>query len=71
MDFVPDNQKDVCKSLSDGKCPVKDGDVVTHKTKLPIEAPFEEVTIAMESYITDENKKPLFCYRTTVTVKNM
>lgn len=49
---------------------MNDGDVVTHTVKLPVEAPYE-ATISMEAYVTDQNKKALFCYRTTVTVKDV
>ncbi|XP_063704527.1 uncharacterized protein LOC134833916 [Culicoides brevitarsis] len=69
IDFVPAEDQDACKGLTSGKCPVKDGDVVTHQIKLPVEAPME-ATISMEAYVTDENKKALFCYRTQITVKN-
>lgn len=70
IEFVPADQKDACKGLTSGTCPVKEGDVVTHKVNLPVEAPME-ATIHMEAYVTDQNKKAIFCYRTTVTVKDV
>uniref|UniRef100_A0A336MJN9 CSON002077 protein n=1 Tax=Culicoides sonorensis TaxID=179676 RepID=A0A336MJN9_CULSO len=67
VEFVPEEEKDACKGLISGSCPAKAGDVVTHRVTLPVDAPME-ATIHMEAYVTDENKQPIFCYRSTVTV---
>lgn len=69
MDFVPADKRDACQSLKAGSCPVPEDEILIHEVSLPVDAPFDDVTISMEAYMIDDSNKPIFCYRTTVTVK--
>lgn len=69
LDFVPSNKRDACQSLqAPSSCPADFGSILTHEIELPVEAPYEDITIHMEAQMIDEYNVPIFCYRTTVTV---
>lgn len=68
---MPSDKRDACQedALIKGRCPAIEGDVLIHQIELPVDAPFDDTTISMEAYMVDENSIPIFCYRSTVTVK--
>lgn len=71
IDFVPSDKRDACQegALIKGGCPTLPGEVLIHQIELPVDAPYDGMTISMEAYMIDEASNPIFCYRSTVTVE--
>lgn len=66
----PYPEQDACKSLTNGKCPLSEGDEATYNLKMPISESYPSVTLTIEFSLIDENDNVQVCFKVDGKVTN-
>lgn len=58
----PYPEKDACKSLKNGKCPLKKDEKATYNLEMPIDKSLPSVSLNIEFALVDENTNTQVCF---------
>jgi len=64
----PYPERDGCKSLTNGECPLDEGDRATYNLRMPIDANYPSVKLNIEFALVDENKNVQVCFNVDAEV---
>jgi len=56
-------EQDACKSLTNGRCPLSEGDAATYSLKMPISEVYPSLALNIEFSLVDENKNVQVCFK--------
>ncbi|XP_012533990.1 NPC intracellular cholesterol transporter 2 [Monomorium pharaonis] len=58
----PYPEQDACKSLTNGECPLSEGDEATYNLKMPISELYPSLSMTIEFGLIDENDNAQVCF---------
>lgn len=58
----PYPEQDACKSLTNGQCPLSEGDGATYNLKMPISKMYPSLSMTIEFSLIDENGNVHVCF---------
>jgi len=64
----PYPEKDACKALTNGECPLDEGDQVTYNLRMPIDENYPSIKLNIEFALLDENKNVQVCFNVDAKV---
>jgi len=67
MDY-PYPEQDACKSLTNGGCPLNEGDEATYNLKMPISELYPSLALNIEFGLVDENNNVQVCFNVDALV---
>lgn len=59
----PYPEQDACKSLTNGECPLSEGDEATYNLKMPISKVYPAIALTIEFGLVDENNNVQVCFK--------
>uniref|UniRef100_A0A182RQ16 MD-2-related lipid-recognition domain-containing protein n=1 Tax=Anopheles funestus TaxID=62324 RepID=A0A182RQ16_ANOFN len=65
---LPDDQKDACKSLIGGMCPVSQDEDVTYQLRIPVLASYPSITLTVELKLVDQDDTAVTCFQLAAKV---